>query len=113
MHELSIASSLLDLVDEHARREHAARVLRVRIQVGEVAGVELDLLRRAFELAREGTPCREAELEIELMPARWECRKCGGAIVPEEGLSCASCGAPAVLTGGAELVLERIEMEVE
>ncbi len=113
MHEYSVASALLDLVDAHVRRERAARVLRVVVQVGELAGVEPVLLREAFALVRAGGPCADAELEIRSVAVRWECEKCAAAIAPALGLGCAACGGTGRLAAGGELLLERIEMEVE
>ena len=112
MHEYSIASALLELVDEQALRHAAARVLVVQVGVGELAGVEPDLLRQAFELARERTICAGASLEIRRVPARWACRDCAASVPPGLELRCAACAAPARLVEGAELLLERVEMEV-
>ncbi len=112
MHEYSIASALLDLVEEQARHHAAARVLAVRVGLGELAGVEPDLLRQAFELARERTVCAGASLEIRQVPARWVCRDCTAALPAGLVLRCAACAGPARLAEGAELLLERVEMEV-
>jgi hydrogenase nickel incorporation protein HypA/HybF len=112
MHEYSIASALLELVDEQARRHAAARILTVQVGVGELAGVEPELLRQAFELARERTICAGASLEIRRVPARWICRDCGASVPAGLALRCAACAGPARLCEGAELLLERVEMEV-
>lgn len=112
MHEYSLVSALIDRVEEEARRHGALAVARVRLRVGERAGVEPDLLRTAFEMARAGTVCAGAELEMVPIVARWACRACGGAIAAGERLACPACGEPARLVEGDELVLERLEMEV-
>lgn len=112
MHELSIVTSLLSRVEEHARREGATRVLRVQVKVGEIAGVEIAQLRSAWELARERTCCAGAALELESVAVRWECGRCARSIGPGEVLRCPACGAPAELRAGSELLLERIELEV-
>jgi len=46
---------------------------------------------------------------IDAVPAHWTCARCGRAIARGEVLNC--CGAPAKLSEGAELILQRIEME--
>ena len=53
MHELSIALSLLDLVEEEAERR-GVRVAAVHVRLGPLSGVVRDALVSAFELAREG-----------------------------------------------------------
>lgn len=113
MHEYSIVSALLDQVEAEARRHPQAVVLGIRIRVGEVAGVDAELLRTAWSLAREGTPCAGAELELESEPASWVCPRCAAAIAPGSILRCPDCELPARLASGDALVLERIEMEVD
>ena len=112
MHEYSLIQALLDRVAAAARQHGAIRVERLRVQVGELAGVERDLLASAYELARTGTCCAAAELELVTVPARWECSRCATALPQGGVLQCGNCGAPARLAGGDEIVLERLEMEV-
>lgn len=112
MHEYSVASSLLELVEGHALEHEAARVVAVRIRVGELAGVEVDLLRTAWELVRERSVAAEAELEVERVPARWACSGCDEPIAAAPALRCKACGAPGRLSTGGELLLARVEMEV-
>jgi len=112
MHEYSIVQALLDRVDAEARARDAAAVSRVRLAIGRLAGVESELLRSAFELAREGTRCAGAELEVREVEPRWSCRACGGEVPSGAALRCAACGAPARLAAGDEIVLESLELEV-
>ena len=111
MHEYSIVQALLDRVASEARAHSATVVHRIRVQIGEAAGVESDLLATAFELARTRTLCEAAELEIVPVAARWECRNCGAEIQAGQILRCVLCEQPARLVQGDEIVLERIEME--
>jgi hydrogenase nickel incorporation protein HypA/HybF len=114
VHEYSVASALLGLVEAEARRHAAAQVTRVHVRVGALAGVEIALLRSAFEQLRERTCCAAAKLDVEAVPVRWGCPRCedGVALAPA-ALRCARCGGAAELVSGAELLLERVELEVE
>lgn len=112
MHEYSIVSALLDRVEREARDHGALSVAMVRLSVGRVAGVECELLRTAFELAREGTVAAAAELEILEIEPRWSCRVCGGEVPLEGPRRCPVCAGAARLDRGAEIVLERLELEV-
>jgi hydrogenase nickel incorporation protein HypA/HybF len=112
MHEYSIVSSLLARVEQEARVRHATAVHRLRLGIGELSGVEIELLTTAYETFRERTVCDRAALEIQRIEARWSCPKCGREITRGEPLRCDGCGVPARLTQGDELVLQRIEMEV-
>ncbi len=113
MHEYSIATSLLDLVEEHVRAQAASRVLRIHVCIGEQSGVEPELLRSAWGLVREHSPAAEADLELQAVPVRWECRACEKTVALATILRCPTCGGAAHLAAGSELFLDRIEMEVD
>jgi hydrogenase nickel incorporation protein HypA/HybF len=112
MHEYSVVQALLARIDAESRARGARAVLRVRVRVGELSGIEAELLASAYDLCREHTICTAAELEIEPVAARWACSRCDRAIARGALLKCEVCGAPARLVQGDEIILERIEMEV-
>ncbi|HVV82460.1 MAG TPA: hydrogenase maturation nickel metallochaperone HypA [Kofleriaceae bacterium] len=111
MHEYSIVSALVDQVAQ-AAEPRGARVQRVHVAIGELAGVDIELLRTAFDTFRARTVCEDAELEVRPVAAAWRCARCDAAIEAGAVLRCPGCGRPARLTAGDEIVLERIELEV-
>jgi hydrogenase nickel incorporation protein HypA/HybF len=112
MHEYSIVTALMGHVEQQARAHGATSVARVAVRIGELSGVEPDLLQSAFELVREHSMCRGATLEIRRVAARWQCRSCGGAIAAGSILRCAACGGAARLAEGDEIVLDQLDLEV-
>lgn len=112
MHEYSIVGALLDQVEQLARERGAKAVHRLKVRIGECAGVEISLLRTAYETFREGSLCAGAELEIEEVAAAWACSRCGTEVLPGAPLRCPDCGAPARLSRGQEIFLDRVEMEI-
>ncbi|MCU0256546.1 MAG: hydrogenase maturation nickel metallochaperone HypA [Vicinamibacterales bacterium] len=112
MHEYSIVQALMERIEEQARAHRASSVSRVSVRIGELSGVEPDLLRTAFELVRERTICDGATLQITSVAARWVCRACGRDVAAGGVLRCADCGAPARLAQGDEILLEQLELEV-
>jgi hydrogenase nickel incorporation protein HypA/HybF len=112
VHEFSIAQDLLENVESCARERGAVRIHRIHLRIGELSGVESDLLASAFEICRENTLCAGAELEIHPVATAWVCPECGSEIDRGSILSCTRCGSPARLQRGHEIILERIEMEV-
>ena len=110
MHEYSIVASLIErvehLLDDHPR----AAVRKVHVRIGEQAGVEIDLLRTAYDTFRERTVCERAELAIEPVPALWRCATCKREL--ERGAVLQCCRRPAQLVSGDDIVLARVEMEV-
>jgi hydrogenase nickel incorporation protein HypA/HybF len=112
MHEYSIVQALIERVDAEARSRKATAVHRLSVRIGELSGVEVDLLTTAYETFRERTICERAELDLQLVPARWECPGCRGTIGRGNVLTCPACTMPARLVQGDEIMLDRIEMEV-
>ena len=103
---------MVERVGAEVRARGASGVHRLCVSVGELAGVEPDLLSKAFATFRDRTVCEHAELELRMVPARWECPSCARAIAAGEVLSCPACGLPARLAEGDEIMLDRIELEV-
>lgn len=112
MHEYSIIQSLVDSVEAVAAQNGGAAVHHLYVQIGELAGVDCDLLQTAYETFRFGTVCADAPITIERIGARWECPSCRAAFSRGAILRCPDCNTPARLAAGDEIVLRRIEMEV-
>ncbi|HEX5044388.1 MAG TPA: hydrogenase maturation nickel metallochaperone HypA [Candidatus Polarisedimenticolaceae bacterium] len=112
MHEYAIVRALMDRVDQEAEVRKALRVHRVRIRLGEAAGVDGELLATAFRTYREAAGCGATDLEVVPVRARWACTGCGREVPQGEVLQCRACGLPARLIEGDEILLDRIEMEV-
>ena len=112
MHEYSIVLSLLEQVADEAGRHHAQAVRSVRVRVGELSGVEPDLIRSAFEIARAGSVCEDADLDLVVVKARWACPRCGKDLEQPTELVCRDCEVPARLASGDDLILERLLLEV-
>src|SRR5262245_41353923 len=112
MHEYSLVAALVDRVEAETVARAGAQVRRVHVCIGELAGVDADLFRAAYETFRGASRLADTELLVRQAEARWECPRCGGAIPRGARLRCATCSVPAILAAGDELVLERIEMEV-
>ncbi|PXV65664.1 hydrogenase/urease nickel incorporation metallochaperone HypA [Sinimarinibacterium flocculans] len=55
MHELSLASGVLTLVDDALRGQGRVRLERVVLEVGSLAGVEIAALRFALESLAPGS----------------------------------------------------------
>ena len=112
MHEYGLMAALMERVEQEAAAHGALAVHRVRVQIGELSGVEPELLDSAFAIVRAGTICDRAVLDIERVAARWECGRCHRPVNAGEHLQCGVCGAPAVLAAGDEILLGQIELEV-
>jgi hydrogenase nickel incorporation protein HypA/HybF len=113
MHELSIALSLLELVEEEAQRRGGARVEAVHLKLGGISGVVKEALTSAYEMAREGTELAGCRLVIEEVQVRIRCPSCEAEreVVSPQEIRCAVCGtATADIVSGRELEVVALEI---
>jgi len=113
MHEVSICESILDILKDQAEEHGKERVTRVKLLVGEMAGVVEDAMRFSFEVVTKGTLADGAELVMESSPLTARCRDCGGEFrVEGYAFSCPGCGSPSIeIVSGRELMVEDIDLE--
>lgn len=113
MHELAIATSLVETAVRTAAAHRAARVSRLRLLLGSLAGVERNALEFSFPIAARGTLCEGAVLEIVPVPARGTCPRCRTtADVNDLMAPCGQCGDwPLEVSGGRDMTLESLEVD--
>ena len=112
MHELSVCQALLDQVRNTAQSHHAEAVGLITVRIGPLSGVEPDLLKQAFTIARNGPLTSSATLSIELAPVRIRCRDCEQENEARPNrLLCSHCSSYRVdLISGDEMLLARVEL---
>ncbi|SMF93439.1 hydrogenase nickel incorporation protein HypA/HybF [Methylomagnum ishizawai] len=112
MHELSLAQSLIELMEDEARRGGFTRVRKAWLEIGALAGVEETALRFGFEAAALATCAEGAELEILTPPGEAWCFDCGRTVVlqalPDGCPHCA--GHRLQVTGGTQFKLKELEV---
>jgi hydrogenase nickel incorporation protein HypA/HybF len=65
MHELSLASSVIETVRKEMARRPPARLTKIGLRIGEFAGIDDSSLRFCFEVLIRDTEFRGAALGIE------------------------------------------------
>lgn len=112
MHEMSLAESIVQIVEDTARQHGGTRVASVRLEIGQLAGVELEALRFCFEAASRGSVADGAALTIDQPAGRAWCMPCGDSVtVGSVADPCPACGSHQLqVTGGTELRVRDIEM---
>ncbi|CAM5664805.1 MULTISPECIES: hydrogenase maturation nickel metallochaperone HypA [Streptomyces] len=112
MHELSIATAIIERAGELARADGTDTVSAVTVRVGELAGVVPDALDFAFEVARDGTALASARLVVEQVLAQAWCGTCAEefAVGMPPFFWCPRCDRPSSdLRSGRELEITGIE----
>ncbi|MDY7573903.1 hydrogenase maturation nickel metallochaperone HypA [Actimicrobium sp. CCI2.3] len=113
MHEVSLASGILKIVEAAALREKFARVTLLRIEAGSLCNVEVRALRFALEVMAQDTCLQDAEIAIDTPTGAAWCLHCQLTVpLQAHGDACPQCGNYQLrATGGAELRV--LEMMVE
>jgi len=107
MHELSIATAV---VDACAERAAGARVVRVRLEIGRLSAVMPDAIRFCFDLCAKDTELEGAALEILDIPGRAVCRDCAAAIDLDLPIGRCACGGALRIVAGEELRVKDMEI---
>ena len=112
MHELSVATAVLNTAANHAGDR---TVTVVSLRVGGLRQVVPESLRFCFEIVARDTICERARLEITEIDPRLCCAQCGREWEPLQlAFRCPDCSsANARVLGGEELEVDYIEVETE
>jgi hydrogenase nickel incorporation protein HypA/HybF len=110
VHELSLASAIVNTVDKHAA---GRRVTTVNLRVGKLRQVVPDVLDFYFGIVADGTVCEGAQLEQEVVPALLRCAACDREWDLDMPIfRCPTCGQAEVqVTSGDEFEVESIDVE--
>jgi hydrogenase nickel incorporation protein HypA/HybF len=68
MHESHLIEPIIKGISEHAQREGAKSVSKVRLKVGTLTAVKEESFRETFAVLSGGTMLENAELEITFFP---------------------------------------------
>jgi len=113
MHEMSIAQSLIEIIQEEMARNQAKTLRSVRLHVGEMSAIVPDSLSFCFEVITAGTDMEGARLMMDIIPLEGRCLSCGEAFrIKDYVFLCPFCGGSEVETvSGQELSIVEIEVE--
>ena len=116
MHELSIALSIVEGVEEEMARLGPARIAAVLLKLGPLSGVVKDALLFSYSVACEGTLLAGSKLEIEEVPIVLYCQACRREqpAISMQCLCCAVCDTPSAdIRAGSELEVFALELADE
>ena len=110
MHELSIAMSVIDVASTRAQEEGASQINQIDLEIGTLAGIQIESLEFCFEVACRGTIAEGARLKIRSIPGMAECQTCFKTFQVEDFFTaCPECKEYGVnITQGKELSVKSI-----
>jgi hydrogenase nickel incorporation protein HypA/HybF len=112
MHEMSLAEGVLGVVQDAARAHQPCTVRTVRLEIGALAAVELEALRFAFEVVKQGSVADAAQLDIVHVPGSAWCLQCSRSVaIAGRGEPCPECGSFQLqVTGGDRMRVKELEL---
>jgi hydrogenase nickel incorporation protein HypA/HybF len=113
MHEMALTESIVEIAAETAKRDGAARVRRVFVDIGALSHVEPEALIFCFSAVSAGTIAEGATLEIARIPGAGWCMDCAKAVPLAERFGpCPECGGFHVrMTAGDEMRVREMEVD--
>ena len=77
MHEWALAEAVISTVSQLAEKEGLNEVTEVKLKVGELQQIELDVLKFALSQLKTSKLLKNARFNIETVKAELKCRVCG------------------------------------
>jgi hydrogenase nickel incorporation protein HypA/HybF len=114
LHELSVMSSILDIVLEHANRNNAQKVVAINLKIGILSDIIPEWAQTYFDMLSKDTIADGASLLIENVPAKIQCNSCGNIHTFSDkkwGFACVKCESTDIeLLEGREFFITSIEI---
>jgi hydrogenase nickel incorporation protein HypA/HybF len=76
MHELSIVMSIIDIAEEQVKKANAHKVDSIELEIGTMAGIEMDALDFSWEAAVKNTVLSDADRIVDQVQAIARCTNC-------------------------------------
>jgi hydrogenase nickel incorporation protein HypA/HybF len=110
---MSIAESVLQIIEDRAHTDGYASVKTVWLEIGRLAGVETESLRFCFDVVTRDSVARDARLEIIETAGQGWCMECRCNVeVTARYEPCPNCGSFLIqVTGGDEMRVKELEVE--
>ena len=114
---MSIAQSIISIIQEEMQKQNLTRLLLVKICHGKLNAIVPEALELSFEALIKETPLDGARLETEEIPVTVSCLNCTHEFTPEQGnilyMPCPNCGEEFghKILAGKELYIDHLEAE--
>lgn len=117
MHELALATSVIEYAQNVAGEHGLAKICEFRLEVGDMTHIDPWQLRYCLSMVIKGTIAEGAKIHIRRRKAALKCRACGRTSglkllksIGDFELKCPRCGSQDVeIDKGRELTLTRIK----
>ena len=114
MHELSIATDLINTAIATAKENNAKKVHSITVEIGELAMINPEQLIFMYEVLTEENMLKGSKLNLVTIPAEMECQNCGyrGPIEDRYTCACPKCHLTMRAIAGRDICLKNMEIDV-
>ena len=122
MHELSIATSLVEALLEIAKKQSSNKIVAVQLRVGKLRLISVDQLKFSYEILSKGTVLEGSRLTIVETPGFTRCPNCGYARKFEAAdasfhyalppMKCPRCATDLNIEGGDECIITKVRLAI-
>ena len=95
MHEYSITSSMVDILEDIAKKNKLKKISKVNIDLNSIANIEPDSIKFYYEfMTRDNELLNDSELIFNIQKIKIECRDCSYIFEKDEFIpECPECGS--------------------
>lgn len=103
----------MEAVIPEAEKHGAKKILDIRLNIGELAGIVPECIEEYFSILSRGTIAEGATITVRKTPVKIECPDCGYSGIIKRGcFRCPSCdGIDFKVVSGKEYFVDSIEAE--
>jgi hydrogenase nickel incorporation protein HypA/HybF len=113
MHEMSLCEGVLQVLESEAKKQGFEKVKSVWLEIGELAGVEIEAMEFCFDAVTRNSLADGAQLNIINVPGLAWCMQCSKNVsVKQRFDECPDCGSYQLqVTSGDEMRIKELEVE--
>lgn len=113
MHEMSLCEGVLQVLEGEAKKQGFSKVKSVWLEIGDLAGVEIEAMKFSFDAVTRHSLADGAQLNIIHIPGQAWCMQCSKNVsVKQRFDECPECGSYQLqVTSGDEMRIKELEVE--
>jgi hydrogenase nickel incorporation protein HypA/HybF len=113
MHEMSLCEGILQVIQSEAQKQGFEKVKSVWLEIGDLAGVEIEAMEFCFDAVTRNSLADGAQLNIINVPGLAWCMQCNKNVsVKQRFDECPECGSYQLqVTSGDEMRIKELEVE--
>lgn len=113
MHEMSLATNLIEQIIDICKENNVNKVLEVNLECGRLKLVVPEVMQEAYSAVIVGTLAEESELIMIEIEPKVKCNKCSKEFIPEvNDFLCPNCNVADVeILQGDEIIIKSLVTE--